>query len=322
MQLGLFTPVFQDLTLDQMLTELRAYPAITALELGTGGWPGASHIAVDTLLDNPAAARDYRSRLATPASPSARSPATATPSTPTPPSPTATTKHSARRYSSPSSWKCHRRYILRLPRRLRTRRHAQLDHRLLAARVRHRAGLAVGRAPHPLLARGRSLRRKRTTSASRSKPTPASWSTTRRRCSASAQRPAPSLGINLDPSHLWWQGVDIPTAIRAWAPPSTTSTPKTLPLNPPMLQRNGVLDTKSYADLAQPLLELPLRRLGPQRARVEADRLRAAPRRLRRRPLHRARGRARLDAARASPPPIACSPASCSRSQRSNAWWA
>jgi sugar phosphate isomerase/epimerase len=64
MQLGLFTPVFQDLSLDQMLAELRAYPQIQALELGTGGWPGASHIPVDALLDDPTSAYDYRGKLA------------------------------------------------------------------------------------------------------------------------------------------------------------------------------------------------------------------------------------------------------------------
>jgi len=37
MRLGLFTPVFNSLSLSETLEELKRYPAITSLELGCGG---------------------------------------------------------------------------------------------------------------------------------------------------------------------------------------------------------------------------------------------------------------------------------------------
>src|ERR1700722_5770854 len=63
MQLGLFTPVFGKLSLDAMLVELKRYPQIRMLEIGTGGWPGASHIDVDGLLANRHLAREYLEKL-------------------------------------------------------------------------------------------------------------------------------------------------------------------------------------------------------------------------------------------------------------------
>ena len=63
MQLGLFTPVFGKLSLDAMLVELKRYPQIRMLEIGTGGWPGTSHIDVDDLLANRHFAREYLEKL-------------------------------------------------------------------------------------------------------------------------------------------------------------------------------------------------------------------------------------------------------------------
>ena len=55
---------------------------------------------------------------------------------------------------------------------------------------------------------------------------------------------------------------------------------------------NGVIDAKSYTPHGRAVLAVSQRRLGPRRAGVEADRQRAAARRLRLRDQHRARGRA------------------------------
>ena len=60
MQLGLFTPVFNSLSFDALLTELKRYPEISTLELGTGGWPGGSHLNLDALLTSKSAAADFR----------------------------------------------------------------------------------------------------------------------------------------------------------------------------------------------------------------------------------------------------------------------
>ena len=41
MKLGVFTPVFGTMTLDEVLAKVRALQQVQAFEIGTGGWPGA-----------------------------------------------------------------------------------------------------------------------------------------------------------------------------------------------------------------------------------------------------------------------------------------
>src|SRR5712672_3107623 len=43
MKLGLFTPVFGNLSTCEMLAKVKKLESIQALELGTGGWPGCNH---------------------------------------------------------------------------------------------------------------------------------------------------------------------------------------------------------------------------------------------------------------------------------------
>ena len=64
MELGLFTPVFGKLPFPEMLDAVRALSHVTALELGTGGWPGRSHLDPDRLLACPNDATAYRQRIA------------------------------------------------------------------------------------------------------------------------------------------------------------------------------------------------------------------------------------------------------------------
>lgn len=64
MRLGLFTPVFGHLDLPAMIEAVRGLRHVTAIELGTGGWPGRAHIDPDRLLACPNDARAYRQRLA------------------------------------------------------------------------------------------------------------------------------------------------------------------------------------------------------------------------------------------------------------------
>ena len=61
----------------------------------------------------------------------------------------------------------------------------------------------------------------------------------------------PSIGINLDPSHLWWQGMDIPTAITALGAAIFHVHAKDVALHPANIARNGVLDTKSFTRMAE-----------------------------------------------------------------------
>ena len=64
MKIGLFTPVFGKLGLEELLSELRRYPNIQSLEFGTGGWPGAAHLDVEGLLASGAQRRDFRAKVA------------------------------------------------------------------------------------------------------------------------------------------------------------------------------------------------------------------------------------------------------------------
>ena len=64
MKLGLFTPVFGRLPFDQMLAKVRALGKIQALELGTGGWPGHDHVDVESLLADEKKAKQFRQKLA------------------------------------------------------------------------------------------------------------------------------------------------------------------------------------------------------------------------------------------------------------------
>jgi sugar phosphate isomerase/epimerase len=63
MKLGLFTPVFGTLDFPAMLARVRALKQITAIELGTGGWPGSNHIDPDRLLANAGEAAAFKKQL-------------------------------------------------------------------------------------------------------------------------------------------------------------------------------------------------------------------------------------------------------------------
>ena len=60
-----------------------------------------------------------------------------------------------------------------------------------------------------------------------------------------------TIGINLDPSHLYWQGMDIPSAIRLLGEAIFHVHAKDISIDPGMVALNGVLDTKSYSRLQE-----------------------------------------------------------------------
>jgi sugar phosphate isomerase/epimerase len=64
MKLGLFTPVFGKLNQQEMLAKVRSLGKIQAIELGTGGWPGRDHLDVDGLLNSERCADQFRGQLA------------------------------------------------------------------------------------------------------------------------------------------------------------------------------------------------------------------------------------------------------------------
>jgi sugar phosphate isomerase/epimerase len=63
-KLGVFTPALGHLGVKEMLARVRALRHVQAVELGTGGWPGNAHLDLDALLADPTRAREYRRMVA------------------------------------------------------------------------------------------------------------------------------------------------------------------------------------------------------------------------------------------------------------------
>src|SRR5690348_12969228 len=60
--IGVFDPVFADLTLDQMLDKVSGY-GLEAMEIGTGGYPNNHHCPVDELLADDAKLRAWKKKF-------------------------------------------------------------------------------------------------------------------------------------------------------------------------------------------------------------------------------------------------------------------
>ena len=250
MKLGLFTPIFQQLALDEMLVKLRQFPALEMLELGTGGWPGASHLDLEALLASEQAAREYRTKIA-----DAGLGISALSCHGNPVHPRGEiarrddavfrkTVELAGRLQVPvvvtfsgcpggsaedrtPNW-----IVAGWPPEYADALAWQWEQRLIpywreAAAFAADHNVRIALEAHP----GFSVYNPETLLRLRAETSPA-------------------LGINLDPSHLWWQGVDIVTAIDALGDSIHHVHAKDVAVNPAMRDRNGVLDPKSYLDLA------------------------------------------------------------------------
>ena len=251
MQIGLFTPVFNSVDFDGLLREVEKYPAIRTLEVGTGGWPGSSHIDMAAMLASPQRIREYRERLKAAG-------------------------------LSISAFSCHGNPVH--PRQ----EIAQRDSALLRDTVRLADAFEVpivvtfsgcpGGGPHDLtpnwitaawppeygeasqwqwqerlipywIQAAADAQHHGVRIALEAHPGFCVYNTeTLLRLRAAA---GSSLGINLDPSHLWWQGMNIPTVIAALGEAIFHVHAKDVALAPPKIARNGVLDTKSYAEMAE-----------------------------------------------------------------------
>ncbi|WP_096274270.1 sugar phosphate isomerase/epimerase family protein [Paucisalibacillus globulus] len=62
MKLGVFTVLYSDKNLDEMLDHVAA-KGIEAVELGTGGYPGNAHCNVDELLDNEEKQKEFMNKI-------------------------------------------------------------------------------------------------------------------------------------------------------------------------------------------------------------------------------------------------------------------
>jgi len=251
MKLGLFTPVFANLSLDDLLSELRRYPQITSLELGCGGWPGSSHIDPAALLASAPAASEYRAKLAdagltisalschgNPVHPNAEiarrddavfqqtvrlAEALEVPVVVTfsgcpgasaaDKTPNWITTSWPPEYLEGLEWQWNERLI---------------PYWVNAEKMAVAAGVKIALEAHPgfCVYNAETVLRLRAAT-------------------------GPSLGINLDPSHLWWQGVDIPAAIAKLGEAIFHFHAKDVALNPTLVAQNGVLDTKSYTRMQE-----------------------------------------------------------------------
>ena len=63
MKLGVFNPLFNDKSFEEMLDYVQA-AGVEAVEVGTGGYPGDSHIDLDGLLDSESARETYQKSFA------------------------------------------------------------------------------------------------------------------------------------------------------------------------------------------------------------------------------------------------------------------
>jgi sugar phosphate isomerase/epimerase len=234
-----------------MLAQVARYPAITALEIGTGGWPGSSHIEMDKLLASQSAAVEYRSRLADSG-------------------------------LSISALSCHGNPIhpnAELAKRddLTFRRTVQLAERLHVSVVVTFSGCPGGApddtTPNWITAAWPPEFRASLDWQWEQRLVPY-WQASARLAADAGVKIAleahpgfcvyntdtmlrlrtavgPTLGINLDPSHLWWQGMDIPSAIAALKGCIHHFHAKDVAINPAGKARDGVLDARNYTEIDQ-----------------------------------------------------------------------
>jgi sugar phosphate isomerase/epimerase len=251
MKLGLFTPVFGKLTTSEMLAQVKALGRVQALELGTGGWPGSNHLDLDALLNDQHRADEYRAVLAdagltisalschgNPLHPDRKTaqayddvfrktvclakrldvPVVVTFSGC--PGDSEDAKHPnwvttpwPPEFLDVLEWQWEKKAI---PYWRETGRFAA-DH-----------GVKVALEAHPgfIVYNVESL--------------------LRLRAEAGA-----NIGINFDPSHLFWQGVDVPAAIRALGDAIFHVHAKDVALDRHNVAVNGVIDTKTYRRMAE-----------------------------------------------------------------------
>ena len=249
MKLGLFTPIFNSLDFDAMLKEIKRYMQIEMLEIGTGGWPGAAHLPLDILRRDVNKRREYASKLQ---------------------------NHGL----GISALSCHGN-PLHPNEEIARRDDETLRNTIeLAAMMGVETVVAFSGCPG-----GSSQDRTPNWITAAWPPEFAEmldWQWTERlvpywRSIAEAATSAgvkialeahpgfsvynpetllklraaagDAIGINLDPSHLWWQGVDIPVAIRELGPAIHHFHAKDVAVDRANCSRNGVLDTKSYRQM-------------------------------------------------------------------------
>ena len=251
MKLGLFTPVFGKLDVKAMLAKVRTLEQVQAIEIGTGGWPGRDHVDVDALLANQGCAREYRQMIADAG-------------------------------LTISALSCHNNPLHP------DRATARIADDVFRKTVRLAAQLEVPVVVTFSGCPGDSDDAKHPSWVTCPWPPEfldvLEWQWEKQAvpywCGAAhfaadhgvkialeahpgflvynvdtalklRQAVGPNLGVNFDPSHLFWQGVDVPTAIRALGDGIFHVHAKDVALDPRNVAVNGVIDTKSYRRMGE-----------------------------------------------------------------------
>ena len=245
MKLGIFTPVFGSLTTAQMIAKVRSL-GLDAVELGTGGWPGRDHLDPDALLASAERAGEFRKTIQDAGLVISALSCHGNPVHPN--------RETAREYDEvfrktvrlaerlgvsvvvtfsgcpgDSDNAAHPNWVTSAwPPEFQDVLEWQWQQKLIpywteAAKFASGHGVRVALEAHP----GFSVYNVETALRLR-------------------KAAGDHLGVNFDPSHFFWQGVDVPAAIRALGPAIFHVHAKDVALDPQNVAVNGVIDTKSY----------------------------------------------------------------------------
>jgi sugar phosphate isomerase/epimerase len=251
MKLGLFTPVFGNLDVPTMLSRVTALQHVTAIELGTGGWPGNSHIDPDKLLADAGEASAFKKRITdtglqisalschnNPLHPDAGEAKAADDTIRKSVRlaerlgvPVVVTfsgcpgDHDGAKHSNwvTCPWPPEFSHILEWQWNAKAIPYWQDTAKFAADH-----GVKIALEPHPgfLVYNVETALRLRKAAGT-------------------------NLGVNFDPSHFFWQGVDVPTAIRALGDTIFHVHAKDVTLDAQNVAVNGVIDAKSYRQMSE-----------------------------------------------------------------------
>jgi sugar phosphate isomerase/epimerase len=245
MKLGLFTSVYSALSLDAMLNKVSAL-GIEQLELGSGAWPGNPHLPIDDLLANSSLAREFLNKLADHGCSISALSCHGNPLHPV--AGTAAEYDAVFRKTVQLAEKLNVQTVVTfsgcpgdagqslIPNWVTTPWPPEFGELLDwqweavaipywqdAAQFAASHGVRVALEAHPgfLVYNVETLQRLRSSTSN-------------------------TIGVNFDPSHLYWQGVRMPTAISALGDAIFHVHAKDVAMYRQNLDKNGVLDTKSY----------------------------------------------------------------------------
>ena len=251
MKLGLFTPVFAKLSVKDMLAKVRSLEKVKAIELGTGAWPGSDHVEVDTYLKDKNRAGDFRKMIC---DAGLTISALSCHGDPLHPNPARSkvddeifrkTVQLAEQLEVPvvvtfsgcpgdSETATHPNWVITpWPPEFLEVLEWQWEKKAIpywtkASAFARDHGVKVALEAHPgfIVYNVESALKLRAACGD-------------------------NLGVNFDPSHFFWQGVDVPAAIRALGPAIFHVHAKDVYLDRQNVAVNGVLDTKTYRRMAE-----------------------------------------------------------------------